>query len=558
MDTLSTGYQDLSRIKHGVRMRLARRDTPEVTIIASGDLRLSANQTCWPEQESVEAAVARAIRSNGHDIVRGHPVDTNKGHGFIDSQKYGREVFQGIHPESPIVVVFAAWQYSHHVLAGLMRHKGPILTVANWSGTWPGLVGMLNLNGSLAKAGVPYDTLWSEDFTDDYFGRQLSRWLSGKKVMEEKSYAVPLEQVDESRFSSARAEGEQIARKINDRISIMGVFDEGCMGMYNAIIPDHLLNQVGMFKERLSQSALYYETLQVTDEEASSCLAWVQERGMSFNFGTDEATELTVVQVLQQFKTYIAALRIADDFGCDTIGIQYQQGLKDLLPASDLVEGLLNNTERPPVLSRDGSRELYAGRALVHFNEVDECAGLDAYITSIIWRSLGYPPETTLHDVRWGVQYDDSFVWVFQISGAAPPAHFIGGYSGTTSERQPPMYFPLGGGTVKGISKPGHIIWSRIYVEDGRLKADLGLGEVLALPDEETERRWQSTTHQWPIMHAIIQGVSRREFMARHKANHIQVVYVPDSGKSDETLMTKAAAFAELGIETFICGMEWT
>ncbi|MYH07499.1 MAG: fucose isomerase, partial [Rhodothermaceae bacterium] len=214
-------------------------------------------------------------------------------------------------------------------------------------------------------------------------------------------------------------------------------------------------------------------------------------------------------------------------------------------------------TERPPVLSRDGSRELYAGRALVHFNEVDECAGLDAYITSIIWRSLGYPPETTLHDVRWGDQYDDSFVWVFQISGAAPPAHFIGGYSGTTSERQPPMYFPLGGGTVKGISKPGHIIWSRIFVEDGRLKADLGLGEVLSLPDEETERRWQSTTHQWPIMHAIIQGVSRREFMARHKTNHIQVVYVPDSDKSEEALITKAAAFAELGIETFICGMEW-
>ncbi len=539
-------------------MRLASRDTPEVTIIASGDLRLSANQTCWPEQESVEAAVARAIRSSGYDVVRGHPVDVNKGHGFIDSQKYGREVFQGIHPESPIVVVFAAWQYSHHVLAGLMRHKGPILTVANWSGTWPGLVGMLNLNGSLAKAGVPYDTLWSEDFTDDYFRRQLSRWLSGKNVMEEKSYAVPFEQVDESRFGSARVEGEHIARKIKDRISIMGVFDEGCMGMYNAIIPDHLLNKVGMFKERLSQSALYYESLQVTDEEAASCLAWVQERGMTFNFGTDEATELTEAQVMQQLKTYIAALRIADDFGCDTIGIQYQQGLKDLLPASDLVEGLLNNTERPPVMSRDGSRELYAGQALVHFNEVDECAGLDAYITSIIWRSLGYPPETTLHDVRWGDQYENSFVWVFQISGAAPPAHFIDGYGGTTSERQPPMYFPLGGGTVKGISKPGQIVWSRIFVEDGRLKADLGLGDVLSLPDEETERRWQSTTHQWPIMHAIIQGVSRREFMARHKANHIQVVYVPDSGNSEEALITKATAFAELGIETFLCGKEWT
>lgn len=34
---------------------------------------------------------------------------------------------------------------------------------------------------------------------------------------------------------------------------------------------------------------------------------------------------------------YIAALRIADDFGCAAIGIQYQQGLKDLAPASDLL-----------------------------------------------------------------------------------------------------------------------------------------------------------------------------------------------------------------------------
>ena len=37
----------------------------------------------------------------------------------------------------------------------------------------------------------------------------------------------------------------------------MGVFDEGCMGMFNAIIPDELLYPTGVFKERLSQSALY-------------------------------------------------------------------------------------------------------------------------------------------------------------------------------------------------------------------------------------------------------------------------------------------------------------
>jgi hypothetical protein len=50
----------------------------------------------------------------------------------------------------------------------------------------------------------------------------------------------------------------------------MGVFDEGCMGMYNAIIPDELLNPTGVYKERLSQSALYYETTSVSDDEAGA------------------------------------------------------------------------------------------------------------------------------------------------------------------------------------------------------------------------------------------------------------------------------------------------
>jgi hypothetical protein len=28
----------------------------------------------------------------------------------------------------------------------------------------------------------------------------------------------------------------------------MGVFDEGCMGMFNAIIPDHLLHPTGVYR----------------------------------------------------------------------------------------------------------------------------------------------------------------------------------------------------------------------------------------------------------------------------------------------------------------------
>src|SRR5690606_22932705 len=113
-----------------------------VYLIASGDLRLSANQNCWKAQEEMEAALGAAISRQGWKVIRGHEFDGHKGHGFIDSQKMGMEIFGHLDPKKPLIVAESVWQYTHHVLAGLTTHEGPILTVANWSGQWPGLVGM--------------------------------------------------------------------------------------------------------------------------------------------------------------------------------------------------------------------------------------------------------------------------------------------------------------------------------------------------------------------------------------------------------------------------------
>jgi hypothetical protein len=116
------------------------------------------------------------------------------------------------------------------------------------------------------------------------------------------------------------------------------------------------------------------------------------------------------------------------------------------------------------------------------------------------------------------------------------------------------MYFRLGGGTLRGIARPGEIVWSRVFVEKGRLKMDLGRAKVISLPPEETERRWRETTAQWPIMHAVTYGVSRDQMMARHKANHIQVAYANSAREADLALYTKAALAAELGLEVALCG----
>jgi hypothetical protein len=415
---------------------------------------------------------------------------------------------------------------------------------------------MLNLNACLRKAGVKFSTLWSKDFTDAYFRDGLKQWILQKTVTHDSSHVHAFNPAAVAKAESDL--GVALARQLQRRKALLGVFDEGCMGMFNAIIEDSLLNPAGIYKERLSQSALFAAMQEVTDTEAQKIRQWLDEKGMRFLTGTNEETDLTDKQILGQCRMYIAALRIADQFGCDAIGIQYQQGLKDLVPASDLVEGLLNNVDRPPVYSRDG-RELYAGKPLPHFNEVDECVGVDALITNRVWSAMGLDPATTLHDVRWGERYTadgmDEFVWLFQISGAVPASHLIGGYAGAVSERQPAMYFRLGGGTMKGICKPGEIVWSRIFVEDGALQVDIGRASAITLPEAETHRRWQQVTAQWPVMHVVLHGVTQNQFMARHASNHVNVAYATSSEEADRAMKAKAAMFHELGLRVHLCGV---
>jgi hypothetical protein len=539
-----------------MRVQQSKLDPKTVYLIASGDLRLSANRVCWSAQQAMEGKLTQVLSDMGYSLRRAHPYKEPEGHGFIASQREGLEVFKRLDPRAPLIVAEAVWQYSHHVLPGLTTHRGPILTVANWSGQWPGLVGMLNLNGSLTKAGVPYSTLWSGDFSDDFFCRGMLEWLREGRCVHTTEHVTEFKQTpiaEESRRVAARLAEELLANK-----AIMGVFDEGCMGMFNAIIPDRLLNRTGVFKERLSQSALFYETTQVAEDDARRVFQWYLDQGFKFHFGANEQEHLTESQVLQQCRMYIAAMRIADDFGCDLIGIQYQQGLKDLLPASDLVEGTLNSSSRPPVFSRDGKRELYPGRPLPHFNEVDECAGLDALLIARVHQALGEPIENTLHDLRWGdwdaTRTTNDYVWVFEISGSAPAEHHMGGWAGSEGFRQPAMYFPLGGSTLRGIARSGEIIWSRIFVEDDALHLDIGRGAAIDLPRKETERRWNSTTPQWPIMHGVTYGVSRDQMMGRHKANHIQLAYATSPDAADRALMVRAALAESLGIQVHLCG----
>ena len=249
-------------------------------------------------------------------------------------------------------------------------------------------------------------------------------------------------------------------------------------------------------------------------------------------------------------------MRIADDFGCATIGIQYQQGLKDLLPASDLVEGTLNNADRPPVKSRDGKRVLYEGEPLPHFNEVDECAGLDALMTYRVHKAMGQPVENTLHDLRWGDLDRSGTVDRLRLGLSDQRLGAAGAFHRRLGRRI------AASGSRRCISASA-AARSRASASRARSSGVANLHRGRRTENGSRPRRrgraaagrnpapLEATTPQWPIMHAVTYGVSRDQMMARHKANHIQVAYANSAGEADRAMSGQSGDGGGAGDEAF-------
>lgn len=356
------------------------------------------------------------------------------------------------------------------------------------------------------------------------------------------------------------------------------------------------------------KSALLRYKNSISDREAWGVIEWCKKRGMTFNYVETiglrkqldrtkdpakkrqlknqivnlERNNLTDYQLLEQGKMYIATVRIAHKFGLDVVGIQYQQGLKDCCAASDLAEGLLNNPLRPDVICNDKTdkkhynKVIRKGEAIPCFNEVDQGCGVDLILSKRIWKAFGEDPAANQEDVRWSrnytglakartidsngraklvdIQLNNEDVWVELLSGSAPANHLKGGYRGAFSDRQPGMYFPLGGGTLRGVGKAGEVVVSRVYQdENGELCMNLMRGGVVELPPGETQERLNLTTPQWPIKSLIRYGVSRDQMLS-HPSNHETILYASSAERANQLMFAKAQMAKELGVKVNIWG----
>jgi len=525
----------------------------EILLVTNADLRESANVNCWPVQQKFEERLTLVLRERfGHSVRRAHPIKSEKGHGFISTQREGSDVFAALDPDAPVIVLLTAWQYAHHLAPSLVHHRGPVLLLANFEGTWPGLVGMLCMAGTLTSLGKPCARLWSENFDDPFFYRGLQSWLETGTIRHDTGYLHPVGLSHPVLGSKEGKMGAEVGRYILRNKEIIGLFDTFCMGMINGVFPQRALAEIGMPLEGLSQSDLLAEMALVPAELREACLAWYEARGMRFEFGRDPATELTREQVLEQCAMLVAMGRFVDRFGLSAVGVQYQQGLARCCAASDFAEGAIGNAERFPIPCADG-RIVRPGKAIPCVNEVDMGTAIPQ---TMLWRlldSLGLPAETTLHDIRWGSEYEGVFYWDLEISGAVPFAHLKGGIAGATGYRQSPMYFPKGGATITGQCKAGRFVWARAHYEGTEVVMHVGTGHAVELPAAEFERRRRATSWEWPLMNCVLDGVSRDQLMAGHQSNHITVAYV-DEAAIDGVLRAFVAQALTQNIRTFVAG----
>ncbi|MEM7392076.1 MAG: signal transduction protein [Verrucomicrobiota bacterium] len=513
----------------------------------------SANEICWPVQQETEEQLTRFLAEKYNlRVRRTHPYREELQHGFIHGQRYGADVFKDIDPDAPLIVLLTAWQYSHHIATSLYHHRAPILILANFSGTYPGLVGALNLEGSLTGLDVPYARLWSENFDDDFFYDKFDEWIRTGAIRHDLSYLQPAGDDHASLDTPGGRLGTQLGDYVLNHKEIMGLFDSYCMGMMNGVFPQKSITAIGMPLESLSQSALLYEMEKVPEDLREACLQFYLDRGMDFRFGDDPENDLSPEQVKEQCAMMIAAARIAERFGCTSVGIQYQKGLKDCCAASDFAEGALNSTERFPIPDEDGNI-IREGEPIPCINEVDMGSGIPQTMLFRILRTLGLPSETTLHDVRWGSDYEGTFYWDFEISGSVPFEHLKNGIAGAIGHRQAKMYFPFGGSTISGQGKKGRFVWARAFYRNLDVHLHIGSGEAFELPEEEFQRRLQGTTPVWPLMNCTLDGITRDDLMAGHQSNHITVAYVPEEHL--QTVLHAMTAMAKrLGMVTWLAG----
>jgi L-fucose isomerase-like protein len=473
-----------------------------VALFWPGDARAKPNELALPNITEATAQLERALKKLGREpyLVPG----------FLAKPHEAIEKLRPI--DDPMVGVCVHWFYGPHTTDGVVAKDNPLLLASNFSGRWPGLVGLLNTGACLESLNRPFSRAWTDapDWTtDDAFMARLDEWCTTGRIAypeEEIAHHAPI-----SKEAGARA--RVVADAIRKRPVLVMMLGDTSMGMINGYFGPRLLNRHGFTEHKIDQAWIIDRGKRVADKRIDDALAFVKSKGLTLHWGGDFDEQAT----REQLRDYLAVLDMVSEFRADCIGWQYQLGLIPLRPPSDLAEGLFNSACRP-----EGD-----GRVIICATEADQGNVVPMEMLKRLLDQKGLHHAVMFHDVRWGAMHDGRFLWVLLNSGSCGAYafnHDASTLAGAHSYRQPALYFPTPGGTFAGESLPGAMTWARAYIKEGVLWMDIGRGEVVKLPPTVRDAWWEGTTREWPFMAADM-GIGRDTLMAHYLSNHVAVAY---------------------------------
>lgn len=478
----------------------------KIALFWPGDYREKPNELALPGVVQATEQMEKALKKLGYNPYR---VE-----GFITKP---HEAIERISPiNDPIVGLYTHWVYGPHTTDGVVGKDTPFLLASNFSGRWPGLVGLLNTAACLEFVGRKASRVWTdyENWTEDstFMGR-LEEWCKTGNI----HYAS----TEVKKTGKISEKASKIAQKVEDEIGkrkiLALMFGDTSMGMINGYFGSRFLTKAGFTEHKVDQAWIIERGAKISQKRIDDAYKFVKSKGVQFHYGEKDAEDFNEKATKEQLRDYLTVLDLVSEFKADCVGWQYQLGLIGLRPPSDFAEGLLNSACRPES----------NGDTIVDSTEGDQGNLIPMELMKRILKKKNLHQATFFHDVRWGVEHEGRFIWILNNSGSAGAYSFNhkpDSLEGVHSYRQPAGYFPVPGGTFTGESLPGEITWARAYIMNDELYMDVGKGEVPKLEEKKKEELWQATTRQWPFMAADL-GISRDTLMAHYMSNHIAVAY---------------------------------
>jgi L-fucose isomerase-like protein len=500
----------------------------KIAVFWPGDARDVPNGLALPNVQEATAELERALKKLGREpyLVEG----------FLSKPHHAIEKLGPI--QDPMIGVCVHWLYGPHTTDGVVGRDNPLLLASNFSGRWPGLVGLLNTGACLESLNRPFSRVWTDvaDWTKDpEFMDRLEEWCTTGAIRygeEELAYHAPVS-------PEASALASEVAREVNARRVLILMLGDTSMGMINGYFGPRLLNRHGFTEHKVDQAWIIDRGRRIDDARIERALGFVREKGLEFHWQERGARDFDEAASREQLRDYLVVLDMVAEFKADCVGWQYQLGLIPLRPPSDLAEGLFNSACRPES----------NGDTIACATEADQGNVVPMELMKRLLKKKGLHQAVMFHDVRWGALHEGRFLWVLLNSGSCGAYafnHDPDTLSGAHSYRQPALYFPTPGGSFAGESLPGKMTWARAYIRQDELWMDIGQGEVVKLPPAVRDAWWEGTTREWPFMAADM-GISRDTLMAHYLSNHVAVAY-------GDIFAEMVALSRELGFKVRILG----